>query len=105
MFTHAVNMVLLWEQERWFHLMTGRFWLEKDHLTDSDELPQVAQTFCRIFRPNDYNLGVMYRVGEFVVMLDSLSERREWVMVYGPIANKYKTFVDGNYFAARTYLL
>ena len=82
-----------------------KFWLEKDHLTDSDELPQVAQTFCRIFRPNDYNLGVMYRVGELVVMLDSLSERREWVMVYGPIANKYKTFIDGNYFAARTYLI
>ena len=44
-----------------------KFWLEKDHLTDSDELPQVAQTFRRIFKPNDYNLGVMYRVGEFVV--------------------------------------
>ena len=38
-------------------------------------------------------------------MLDSLSERRKWVIVYGPIANKYITFVDGNYFAARTYLL
>ena len=87
-----------------------KFWLEKDHLTDSDEeLPQVAQTFRRIFKPNDYDLGVMYRVGEFVVLQDSLSERREWVMeissiiVYGPIANKYKTFVDGNYFAAKTF--
>ena len=87
-----------------------KFWLEKDHLTDSDEaLPQVAQTFRRIFKPNDYDLGVMYRVGEFVVLQDSLFERREWVMeissiiVYGPIANKYKTFVDGNYFAAKTF--
>jgi len=34
-----------------------KFWLEKDHLTDSDELPQVAQTFRRIFKPNDYDLG------------------------------------------------
>ena len=87
-----------------------KFWLEKDHLANLDEeLPQVAQTFRRIFKPNDYDLGVMYRVGEFVVLQDSLFERREWVMeicsiiVYGPIANKYKTFVDGNYFAAKTF--
>ena len=83
---------------------------EKDHLANLDEeLPQVAQTFRRIFKPNDYDLGVMYQVGEFVVLQDSLFERREWVMeicsiiVYGPIANKYKTFVDGNYFAAKTF--
>ena len=35
-----------------------KFWLEKDHLTDlSEELPQVAQTFCCIFKPNDYDFG------------------------------------------------
>jgi len=28
----------------------------------------------------DYDLGVMYRVGEFVVVQDSLSEGREWIM-------------------------
>ena len=38
-----------------------KFWLEKDHLTDlGEKLPQVAQTFCRIFKPNDFDLGVMY---------------------------------------------
>ena len=109
MFTHAVNVVLLWEQERWFRLMTGRWPISSSGLRNTTSQTSSSSTNLLLhLQPNDYDLGVMYRVGEFVVLQDSLSERREWVMeissiiVYGPIANKYKTFVDGNYFAART---
>ena len=83
----CMNLVLLWEQERLFHSMAGRWPISSSglrktmHLTDLDEeLPQVAQTFRCIFKPYDYDLGVMYRVGEFVVLQDSLSERRERIM-------------------------
>ena len=86
-----------------------KFWLEKDGLIDSaEDIPNAAQTYRRIFKPNDYDLGVMYRVGEFVVVQDSLSEGREWIMeissfiVYGPVGNEYRTFVDGKYFVAKT---
>jgi len=72
-----------------------KFWLEKDGLIDSaEDIPNAAQTYRCIFKPNDYDLGVMYRVGEFVIVQDSLSEGREWIMkissfmVYGPVGNE-----------------
>ena len=94
---------LLTEQE----LNDIRHWLrnvEIDH-----ELPKTCQTYARVQKHNDYDMYIVYRTGEFVIVNDAEHEGTEWlvhltdIVVYGPIYNKFYYFLNGTYFAARTH--
>ena len=70
-----------------------RHWLrnvEIDH-----ELPNTCQTYAQVQKHNDYDMYVVYRTGEFVIVNDAEHKRTERlvhltdVIVYGPIYNKF----------------
>ena len=67
----------------------------------------VANTYLRILKSSDYDLGTVFRRDEYVIISD-YNESQEWVMqisdflVYEPIFYKYYYFSDGSYFVAKT---
>lgn len=70
-------------------------------------LSKVVRTYTRIVKVNDYDLGVVYRKGDTVIISD-YHHPQEWVvritqlLVYGPVFNQYYHFIDGEYFVPKT---
>lgn len=70
-----------------------------------DSFPQIAQSFSKILVPNKIDVPSVYRVGDTVIIKDAYADDSEWIseitsiILYGPVENKYFTFVDGKYYA------
>ena len=80
--------------------------LETTHAhLDDDSLPQIGQFFSKILIPNEIDVPSIYRIGDTVIIKDAYTDDSEWtleiksIILYGPIENKYFTFVDGEYYA------
>ena len=46
---------------------------------DFQSIPTVCLTFSRMFKVNDYDLGVVYRTDEYAIIRDAEDGHREWV--------------------------
>ena len=70
-----------------------------------DSFPQIAQFFSKILILNEIDVPSIYRTGDTVIIKDAYADDSEWtleikcIILYGPIENKYFTFVDGEYYA------
>ncbi len=64
------------------------------------ELPNVCQTYSRLMKCTDYDMAVVYRTGEYVLVRDAQTEGREWlahltdIIVYGPIAGQFHYLME-----------
>ena len=72
-----------------------------------EHLPSTANSYPRIWKISDYDLGTVFRKEEYVLLSD-YDQPKVWLMqisnflVYGPIFNKCYQFIDGSYFVAKT---
>ena len=79
------------------------YWLSQRSEFDlvPEELPDVAYSYPRVLKVDDLRQATMYRLDEHIALQDMEVTSQEWVMqirqlfVYGPINNKYYSFVDG----------
>lgn len=84
-----------------------KYWLRDidfDH-----ELPNVCQTYARVVKSTDYDMAMVYRAGEYVIVRDAQTEEVEWlvrltdIVVYGPVAKQFHYYLNGTYFAAKNH--
>lgn len=86
------------------------YWLSQRSEFDlvPEELPDVAYSYPRVLKVDDLHQATVYRLDEHIALRDMEVTSQEWVMqirqlfVYGPINKKYYSFVDGNYYKAKS---
>ena len=86
-------------QERQFDDI--QHWLQQDGVHPSFPT-NVASSFKRILKVTEYGIGKVYRIGEHVILRDTVDDSRERLMeiamfiVYGPVQDCYYFFADGS---------
>ena len=81
-----------------------QYWLR--NVGDLGDLPNACRTYSRFLGTGDYDLSLVYRVGENIIATDAVHPDREWlatithIMVYGPVNNQYHYFFKGTFFTA-----
>ena len=95
-----------------YHRLTEQELADLQHWiqdVDLPSLPTVCLSFSRIFKVNDYNLGVVYRTNEHAIVRDADDDSREWLtkitnfFVCGPINGSYHSFLKGKFFCCKDY--
>ena len=82
-----------------------QYWLEN---LSSETFPTVCQSFSRIFKASDFDLGGVYQINEHAVIADADDENTEWLikiqtfLVYGPLGGSYHFYVKTKFYAAKT---
>ena len=75
---------------------------------DLEKIPPLCLTFTRILKVNDFDLGVIYRTNEHVIVRDAEDDSKEWVTkisafyACGPVNGSYYLFFKGKFYAAKT---
>lgn len=55
-----------------------RYWMR--NVDKELQLPNACRTYSRILKPNDYDMAIVYRTGEHVIIRDAESEDKEWLV-------------------------
>ena len=78
------------------------FWISKHGGT----IPDIVPCYKKLIKCDDFDVALVYRVGEHVVLEDPDNNRIEWVLkikkflLFGPFKGMYFTFLDGQYYRA-----
>ena len=85
-------------------------WIRQDNPNvDDSELGSFAVCYSRVLKCDCIDQAVTFRKGEHAIIVDSDVQDREWVikltniLVYGPVVNKYYSFLEGDYYVSKSY--
>ena len=82
-----------------------QYWL---HDLSCPTFPTISQSFSRIFKASEFDLGCVYQTNEHAILRDADNENTEWLIkiqnfiVYGPLGGSYHFYVKGKFYAAKS---